>query len=119
MPLFVKRNNTYIGALQCGGGQDAYLEFELAELNESEPELYAKAPMKYSLSENVDPQEIKKAALRGAQLFNEKYGTNFRFKNICYVPNDSKHYDLHARVAYIVLQRIYEGGEFVASSAKG
>jgi hypothetical protein len=119
MPLFAKRNETYIGALQCGAGRDAYLEFELSESNTSELELYAKEPMKYALSEGVDPQEIKKAALRGAQMFNEKYGTNFGFKNIGYVPNDSRHYDLHARVAYIVLQRIFEGGDFVASSAKG
>lgn len=119
MPLFAKRNETYIGALQCGAGRDAYLEFELTKSNESEPDLYAKEPMKYALSEGVDPEEIKKAALRGAQMFNEKYGTNFKFKNIGYVPNDSRHYDLHARVTYIVLQRIFEGGEFVASSAKG
>ncbi|MFO1368946.1 MAG: hypothetical protein U1F46_08120 [Marinagarivorans sp.] len=119
MPLFAKRNKTYIGTLQCGAGRDAYLEFELAESNDSESELYAKEPMKYSLSEGVDPIEIKKAALRGAQMFNEKYGTNFKFKNIGYIPNDSTHYDLHARVAYIVLQRIFEGGEFVTSSANG
>jgi hypothetical protein len=114
MPLFAKRNKTYIGALQCGAGRDAYLEFELAESNDSELELYAKDPMQYSLSEGVDPLEIKKAALLGAQMFNEKYGTHFKFKNIGYTPNDSRHYDLHARIAYIVLQRIFEGGEFVA-----
>ncbi|MBU1390220.1 MAG: hypothetical protein KJ856_00285 [Gammaproteobacteria bacterium] len=119
MPLFVKRNRTYIGALQCGAGRDAYLEFELAESNELEPELYTTAPMKYSLSEGVDPLEIKKAALRGAQMCNEKYGTNFSFKKIGYVPNDSKYYELHTRVAYIVLERIFEGGEFAVSSAKG
>lgn len=86
MPLFAKRNKTYIGALQCGAGRDAYLEFELAESNDSELELYAKDPMQYSLSEGVDPLEIKKAALLGAQMFNEKYGTNFKFKNIGLFP---------------------------------
>lgn len=118
MPLFVKRNNTYIGALQCGAGRDAYLEFELAE-EDIEPELYAREPMKYSLSEGVDPEEIKNAALLGAKMANEKYGTNYHFSRIGYVPNDSTHYDLHARVAYIVLQRIIEGGSFNESVAKG
>ncbi len=119
MPLFAKRDKTYIGALQCGAGRDAYLEFELTESGELEPELYAKQPMKYSLSSGVNPEEIKKAALEGMQLANEKFGTNYQLKKIGYVPNDSTHYDLHTRVVYIVLQRIFEGGEFRVSNAKG
>jgi hypothetical protein len=119
MPLFAKRDNTYIGALQCGSGRDAYLEFELAEGVESEPDLYIKECLKYALSEGVDPEQIKNAVLLGAKMANEEFGTNYQFKSIGYVPNDSTYYDLHARVAYIVLQRIHEGGEFKESNAKG
>lgn len=51
-------------------------------------------------------------------MANEQYGTSFKFKRIGYIPNDSSHYDVHARVAYIVLQRIFEGGEFKVLYAK-
>ncbi|MEM5527875.1 hypothetical protein WN093_03490 [Gammaproteobacteria bacterium AS21] len=118
MPLFAKKDETYIGALQCGSGRDAYLEFELSADSDVEPELYAKDALNDSLSEGVDPNEIKKAALQGAQMANEQYGTNFKFKRIGYIPNDSSHYDVHARVAYIILQRIFEGGEFKVLYAK-
>lgn len=119
MPLFAKRDNTYIGALQCGAGRDAYLEFELAEGVEITPVLYIKERLKYALSDGVDPEQIRNAALLGAEKANEKFGTNYHFKRIGYVPNDSTHYDLHARVAYLVLQRIHENGEFKESNAKG
>lgn len=112
MPLFSKREQTYIGALQCGAGRDAYIEFELSEDRVADPPLYAKNEMKIPLSHGVDPEEIKKAALYGLSLANEKYGTKYGFSKIGYIPNDSIHYDLHARITYLVIQRVIEGGKF-------
>ncbi|GHA63373.1 hypothetical protein ACFFLZ_00015 [Photobacterium aphoticum] len=107
MPIFKKIGNRYIGAYQCGAGQDAYLEVELVANHVPVPELYAKSPMAFSLSEGVDPEAIREAALLGAKMANDKLGTTFGLKRIGYIPNDSTRYSIHARVVSMIISRVH------------
>jgi len=119
MPLFVKDGEVYRSALQCGAGLDAFLEFELSDEPIDKVVLYEKSPLRSGLSDGVDPQKIKEAALLGVQMANEEYGTKYSIKRLGYVPNDSRHYQLHKRIAFGIIKRIHEAGEFRHVGVKG
>ena len=119
MPLFAKKGTKYVGALQCGAGLDAYLEFELSTEEVSEIEMHSLPPIKHGLSEGVDPAKIKQFALDGAAAAFEETGERYYLKSIGYVPNDSRHYHLHGRIVCSTIIRLKEGGEFRVINEQG
>lgn len=112
MPLFGRKGNKYVGAVQCGGGLDAFLEFELSRSPVEKIEMYALPPMKHGLSEGVESEKILAAAVEGAKQAAEDHGECYYVKCIGYVPNDSLHYRLHKRVVWETIRHIARGGEF-------
>jgi len=112
MPLFAIKGNKYVGAIQCGAGRDAYLEFELSKDEQEKIEIYPLEPLEHDLSKGVDPQEILKAAVIGANRAFEKTKQRYFIKSIGYIPNDLKHYDIHSRIVYSVIEHLHNGGEF-------
>ncbi len=119
MPLFAKKGNKYVGALQCGAGMDAYLEFEISREEISDIEMYSLPSIKYGLSEGVDPSKIMQSAIEGAEAAFEVTGTRYYLKSIGYIPNDSRHYDLHSRIVRTTIIRLQEGGEFRVINDQG
>jgi hypothetical protein len=118
MPLFARKGGKYIGALQCGAGLDAYLEFELSKEKPPQIEMYSLKPIKYGLSGGVDPEKIKKSAIEGALFAYKETGVRYFLKSIGYVPNDSRHYDLYSRIVCSTIIRVCEGGEFTDKKAR-
>ena len=112
MPLYRKQGNTYISALQCGAGLDAYLQIELSDVEVEKISYVELKPMKVGLSTGISLDKIKESVQLGLKSFYEKTGKRYYIKKVGYIPNDSTHYHLHARIVYQVLNRIYSGGEF-------
>lgn len=119
MPLFAKKGTKYVGALQCGAGMDAYLEFELSKEDVPEVKMYSLSPIKHGLSEGVDPEKIKKFALEGAIAAFEESGARYYLKSIGYVPNDSRLYNLYGRIVCSTIIRLQEGGDFKDINEQG
>ena len=112
MPFFGKNEKFYIGSLQCGGGRDAYLQIELSESPCEIEELFALQPLKSGLSEGVDPDKIRSSVKESLAKTNEYFGKEYFIKNVGYVPNDSKHYDLHGRLVFEIINHLRNGGTF-------
>ena len=112
MPLFAKKGNKYIGALQCGAGRDAYLEFELSPTPIEEIEIYKLKPLKNGLSNETNPEKIKESAILGTDRAFKEINERYYLKSLGYIPNDSEHYELHERIVYSIIERIHNGGNF-------
>jgi hypothetical protein len=75
--------------------------------------------MTYGLSEGVDPDKVLSAALAACEAASLKYGERRYLKTVAYVPNDSRHYDIHARCVSEIIRHLANGGEFLPLDEKG
>lgn len=112
MPSFAKNGDRYRCTIQCGAGLDVILEFELSTEPVESLRTYALPELENGLSDGVDPKAIQEAADKGLRYAVEKFGKKYYFKSIGYCPNDSKHYDLHARCVWETIRHIQTGGTF-------
>jgi len=112
MSLYRKEGNTYISALQCGGGLDAHLRLELSDTEIDGIEYYALEPMKNGLSKGIDLNKLREYVLKGIEEASKATGQKFNVRRVSYIPNDSTHYHLHRSIAFNILERIHSGWEF-------
>lgn len=112
MPLFARRGKNYVCSVQCGAGRDAFIEVEFAGALVEEVELFELPPARFGLSKGVDPLLILEAARDGCTAASNEFGSTFYLKRVGYVPNDSRHYDLHSRCVWEIIRHLVKGGEF-------
>jgi len=110
MPFFGKIGEHYICSVQCGAGRDAYLRIKFG--SSQEIKMTALDPIKNGLSQGVEPEKIMNSVLDMLPQINEKFKTNYSIAELQYIPNDSTHYDLYARVVYEVIKHRSNNGEF-------
>lgn len=111
MPLLGKRGDYLVGAIQADAGRDAYIEFLVEETPVEEVRREKLPPINNSHKAEVDPDEIEAAVSRAVDDINGDFGQNLQLQSIRYIPNDSQHYDLHHRAAYLVMREHVNGVE--------
>ncbi|MEL0646200.1 hypothetical protein V6248_02095 [Pseudoalteromonas agarivorans] len=112
MKIYNKGDNIYVGALQCGGGLDAYLQIELSDIEVKRTQFVKLKAMNVGLGDAVSVDKIKKSVELALQLFFNKTGKIYYIKTVSYIPNDSTHYHLHTRIVYQILNCIYTNSKF-------
>jgi hypothetical protein len=112
LKIYNKGDNIYVGALQCGGGLDAYLQIELSDIEVKSIQFIKLKAMNIGLSDAVSVDKIKESVELALQSFFNKTGKIYYIKTVSYIPNDSTHYHLHTRIVYQILNRIYTNSKF-------
>ena len=112
MKIYNKGDNIYVGALQCGGRLDAYLQIELSDIEVKSIQFIKLKAMNIGLSDAVSVDKIKESVELALQSFFNKTGKIYYIKTVSYIPNDSTHYHLHTRIVYQILNRIYTNIKF-------
>ncbi len=108
---FIKQNNRYIGYVQCSGGRDGFVEV-----------LPSDSPVKnikmYPLSEcspaerTTDPKRILEMAVKANSKISELETKPYYVKEIGYMPNDSRAYDIHYGLILEILSMLSNGFAF-------
>jgi hypothetical protein len=119
MPFLGRRGSRYVCSIQCGAGRDAFIEIEFSATPVSQVQLVSLPPLTHGLSEGVDPDKVLKAALAACEAASLKYGERRYLKTVGYVPNDSRHYDIHERCVSEIIRHLANGGEFRTLNEEG
>lgn len=112
MPLLAKHGDRYIAALQCGAGRDAYIQIEVTDQLVDEVELVQLPPCNSGRLIAVEPEKIKEAVIKAFRESSLLFGLDLNLRCIAYFPNDSRHYDLHARCTALIVEALATGKEF-------
>ena len=102
----LKRDNKYLGAMQCGGGRDAFVEVLPTQEKVENVKVYCVGKMSCRHKRKVDPNEILKAAEECNQKIEKLFDKPFYIKEVGYIEYDSQHYDLHGGLMYTILKKL-------------
>ena len=90
MKIYNKGDNIYVGALQCGGGLDAYLQIELSDIEVKSIQFIKLKAMNIGLSDAVSVDKIKESVELALQSFFNKTGKIYYIKTLFIKKNAEK-----------------------------